>query len=71
MSLIYETLRIGAESVLLISILASFDQSKNNTVAADVKMDGSALEKKSSLKMEFTLSSKLAPKKVPPGKLET
>ena len=39
--------------------LVSFDRS-NNTGAIDVKMDGSVLEEKSSLKMsELTFSSKL------------
>ena len=55
LNLIYETLWTGAGSGLLISMLkknqqVSFDLS-NNTVAIDVKMDGSVLAEKSSFKM--------------------
>ena len=64
LNLIYETLCTGVRSGLLTSILqktqlVSFDRSSNNG-SNDVKMDGSALEEKSSFKMlEFTFSSKL------------
>ena len=51
----YETLRIGSGSGLLISMiektqLDSFEQS-NNTGAIDVKMDSSVLKEKSSFEM--------------------
>ena len=49
----------GIRSGLLVSMLVSFGQSNNNG-SIDVKMDGSVLEKKSSLKMlGLTFSSKL------------
>ena len=63
LSPIYQTLQTGAISTLLISMvqtqLVSFDRS-NNTGVIDVKMDGSVLEEKLSLKMlRLTFSSKL------------
>ena len=62
LNLTYETLLTGAGSGLLISVLEKlvlFDRSKN-TVAIDVKMDGSVLEGKTSFKMlGLTFSSKL------------
>ena len=62
LNLTYETLLTGAGSGLLISVLEKlvlFDRSKN-TVAIDVKMDGSVLEEKTSFKMlGLTFSSKL------------
>ena len=54
LNLIYETLWAGLKSGLLISMLGkqliSLDWSNNNG-SIDVKMDGSVLEEKSSLKM--------------------
>ena len=64
LNLIYKTLWTGVRSGLLISMLektqlVSFDHSNNNG-STDVKMGGSILEEKSSLKMlELSFSPKL------------
>ena len=62
-SKIYKTLWTGAKNGLLISMLGKLNwlhDRSNNNGSIDVKMDGSALEEKSSFKMlGLTFSSKL------------
>ena len=60
LNLIYETLWAGAGSGLLISMLEKFNWFFNNTVAIDMKINGSVHEEKSSFKiLGLTFSSKL------------
>ena len=57
---IYKTLWIGVRSGLLISKLGKFSWFRLTSGSIDVKMDGSVLEEKSSLKMlGLAFSSKL------------